>query len=173
MSGAAVGSPTITVIAAVSDDGFIGKGGDLPWRLPADLKRFKQRTMGQALIMGRKTWDSIGRALPGRKTVVLSHGAPSLPEGVGLAHDLDEAIALAGDVDEVFIAGGEGIYALGLPRAQVLELTRVHTEIGDGDARFPPWDASQWHLVAEERVEAQPGQAHDVTFQRWERPADA
>jgi dihydrofolate reductase len=163
------GRPPITVIAAVSEDGFIGKDGDLPWRLPADLKRFKARTIGHALIMGRKTFESIGRALPGRTTVVLSHGRPSLPEGVRLASSIDEALVACGDVDEVFIAGGEAIYALGLPLADVVELTRVHHVLGDGDARFPAWDTKGWTCVDEVLQPADAKHAFAFTFERWER----
>ncbi len=161
--------PPITVIAAVSDDGFIGKDGDLPWRLPADLQRFKALTLGHALIMGRKTFDSIGRALPGRTTVVLSRGQPALPDGVLIASSLDEAIARCGEVERIFIAGGEAIYALGLPVADAVELTRVHHEVVDGNARFPPWDRSGWSKVASDEHPADEKNAHAYAFERWER----
>ncbi len=161
----------VSLIAAVADDGVIGRDRDLPWRLPADWRRFKRLTMGHHLLMGRRTWESIARPLPGRTIVVISRGAPELPAGVHLAASLDDALALArrtGD-DEAFIAGGAQIYRLALPLADRLYLTRVHATF-DGDTRFPPWNTSTWRLTASEDHPADAQNPHPVTFETWERP---
>ena len=141
----------LSIIVAVAEYGIIGRDNDLPWYLPADLKRFKRLTMGHHLLMGRKTFEAIGRALPGRTTVVISRGQPALPEGVKLAASLDEAITLAAQAndDEAFVAGGAQIYNLALPRADRLYLTRIHAAI-EGDTRFPEVVESDWELVSKE-----------------------
>ena len=141
----------LSIIVAVAEFGVIGRDNDLPWYLPADLKRFKQLTMGHHLLMGRKTFEAIGRALPGRTTVVISRGRPALPDGVELAGSLDDAIALAAqaDDDEVFVAGGAQIYHLAHPRADRLYLTRIHAPIA-GDTRFPDLPETDWTLVSQE-----------------------
>jgi dihydrofolate reductase len=129
----------------------IGRGNDLPWRLPADLARFKALTMGHHLIVGRKTFEAIGRPLPGRRMIVLSRGEPALPEGVGHARSLDDALESArgaGD-DEVFVGGGGQIYRLALPLADRLYLTHVEAEV-DGDAHFPELPQGAWRLVGSE-----------------------
>ena len=160
----------LSLIAAVADNGVIGSAGDIPWRLPDDWKRFKARTMGHHLLMGRRTWESIGKPLPGRTTVVISRRQPELPEGVQLASSLDQAIetaAAAGD-EEAFVAGGAGIYRLTLPRADRLYLTRVHAAI-EGDTMFPQWDEAEWQLVASDRHQADQRHAWAFTFQTFDR----
>lgn len=135
----------ISLIAAVAANGVIGSENDLPWHLPADLRRFKRLTMGHHLLMGRRTFESIGRALPGRSMVVLSRGQPELPEGVVGADSLRKGLELArrsGD-DECFVAGGAQIYALALPIADRLYLTRIHSEF-EGDRHFPSFDETEW-----------------------------
>lgn len=163
----------ITLIAAVADDGTIGKGGNLPWRLPADLARFKERTLGHTLIMGRKTWASIGRPLPKRRTVVLTRSEFPLPAGVERARDLDEALRLAGDDEEVFIAGGEAVYRAALPIAKRLDLTRVHTVVEGGDARFPPFDEDAFRCLERTHFPADDNNPHARTVEVWERLAAA
>jgi dihydrofolate reductase len=160
----------LSLIAAVAENGVIGAKEDIPWRLPEDWKRFKATTMGHHLLMGRKTWESIGKPLPGRTTVVISRGHPELPEGVHLASSLDEAIeigARAAD-DEVFVAGGAGIYRLALPRADRLYLTRVHASI-EGDTLFPEWNQNDWRLAASDRHEADAKHPWAFTFQIFDR----
>ncbi len=130
----------VSIIVAVADNGVIGQGGRVPWHLSADLKRFKALTMGHHLIVGRRTWESIGRPLPGRRTIVVSRSRPELPAEVGLAPSLEAALAtaaLAGD-DEAFVAGGAEIYAQAMPLAERLYLTRVHA-MPEGDAVFPAY----------------------------------
>ncbi len=138
----------VIVVAAVGSNGVIGVRGDLPWRIPADLRRFRSLTMGSTLVMGRRTFESIGRPLPGRRTIVLTRQPDWRADGVTVTHSLDEALRLAGDAD-VFVVGGGEIYALALPLAQRLELTEVE-QAPDGDTLFPAIEASAW-VVAERR----------------------
>lgn len=125
----------VTIVAAVARNGVIGRDGDLPWHLPEDLRHFKELTMGGTLVMGRKTYESIGRPLPGRRTVVVTRQPDWSAEGVETASSLEDALARAGDGD-VFVVGGGEIYRQALERADVLEITEVHTE-PDGDVFFP------------------------------------
>lgn len=160
----------LTLIAAIADNGVIGRGNDIPWRLPDDWRRFKRTTMGHHLVMGRRTWESIGRPLPGRTTVVVSRGEPELPDGVDLAHSLDEALSLArgrGET-ECFVAGGAEIYRRALPVADRLLLTRVHAS-PEGDTRFPDWEPSRWDLVSREHHEADQRHPHPFSFELYER----
>ena len=142
-------APRLTLIVAVADNGVIGREGGLPWRLSEDLRRFKQRTLGRPVVMGRKTWESLGKPLPGRTNIVITRridyriDAP----GVIVARDLDAAIAAAGDVDEVMIIGGAEIYALALPRADLVELTQIHA-IVEGDTVFPALPSADWKEIA-------------------------
>ncbi len=138
----------LSLIAALSRNGVIGRDGELPWRLPDDLRRFKRLTMGCPLVMGRRTWDSIGRALPGRRTLVLSRGAPACP-GAEVFPDLDAALSAVAGADEVFIGGGRAVYAAALPRADRLCLSVVRAEVA-GDVVFPPFDAAAWGVAARE-----------------------
>lgn len=160
----------LSVIAAVAENGVIGRDNDLPWRLPADLKRFKRTTMGHHLLMGRKTFESIGKPLPGRTTVVISRGQPELPEGVRLASSLGEAIEIAraaGD-DEAFVAGGEEIFTEALGTADRLYLTRVESEV-EGDRFFPEIDHAEWRLLTSERRPQDERHAYAIEFQLLER----
>lgn len=160
----------LSIIVAVSDNGVIGRDGDLPWRLSADLKRFKALTMGHHLLLGRKTFDSIGAVLPGRTMVVISRGRPSLPAGVRLAPSLEEAVELArvaGD-DEGFIAGGAEIYTQALAVADRLYLTRVHARI-EGDTYFPVWQESHWKEISREDHSANDRNAYPFSFHVFER----
>ena len=133
------------MIVAVSDNGVIGQDNDLPWHLSRDLRRFKQLTMGHHLILGRRTFEAIGRPLPGRTMIVLTRGEARFPEGVHGVGSLDEAVdrVRAAGASEAFVAGGETIYRQVLPRADRIYLTRVHADVA-GDARFPELDLSEW-----------------------------
>jgi dihydrofolate reductase len=126
----------ISLIVAMAANRVIGKDGQLPWHLPSDLARFKQITMGYPLIMGRKTYDSIGRPLPGRKTIVLSRQPAYQPTGCLVLTSLDAALKEVWDYDEVFICGGEELYQEALPRCQRIYLTELEREI-EGDTFFP------------------------------------
>jgi dihydrofolate reductase len=161
----------LAIIAAVADNGVIGRDGGLPWRLPADLRRFKALTLGHHLLMGRRTFEAdVGRPLPGRTVVVVSRGRPELPAGVRRAGTLDEAIAIAaaaGD-PEPFVAGGAEIYRLALPRADRLYLTRVHAR-PEGDTVFPPFDEAAWREVFREDRPADAEHRYALSFLVYER----
>ena len=160
----------LSIIVATAENGVIGRDNNLPWYLPADLKRFKQLTMGHHLLMGRKTFEAIGRALPGRTTVVISRGRPTLPEGVRLVASLDEAVALATqtDDDEAFVAGGAQVYHLALPRADRLYLTRIHAAI-EGDTRLPELVESEWQLVSQDDFEPDEKNEYRYSFLIYDR----
>ena len=144
-------SPRISAIVAMAANRAIGQGNTLPWRLPQDLARFKRLTMGHTLVMGRKTYDSIGRPLPGRTTVVLTRQRDwAAPAGVRVAHTVEDALAQAAGDSEVFIAGGADLYAQTESLWHRLYLTRIERDF-PGDAFFPPVDFSGWRLVEEDR----------------------
>lgn len=160
----------VSIIAAVASNGVIGRDNQLPWHLSADLRRFKHLTMGHHLIVGRKTFESIGRALPGRSMIVVSRRRPELPEGVRLAGSLVTAVDLAdraGD-DEAFVAGGAEIYALALPLADRIYLTRIEAEF-DGDTHFPHLDPAEWTIRSEDSYPASAEFAWPFTFRLLER----
>lgn len=167
----------VSIIAAVADNGVIGRAGGLPWRLPADLRAFKRLTMGHHVIMGRKTWASIGRPLPGRTMVVLTRDAGLVLPGAHVVHALPDALALAraaGDT-EAFVIGGAEVYERALPLADRLYLTRVHAQV-EGDVRFPalpeaPHEphAAQWIEVAREDHAADEDHAHPFSLCTLER----
>ena len=137
------------LVAAVAANNVIGNGNALPWRIPDDLAHFKKLTLGHTLVMGRKTFDSIGKPLPGRTTVVITRRNDFAVPGVLVAHDREEAIVLA-EGSPVFVVGGAEIYRLFLPIASKLILTRVEGAF-EGDTYFPPFDATAWTLVSSER----------------------
>lgn len=136
----------INMIAAVALNGAIGKDNDLIWHISRDLKFFKETTLGHPVIMGRKCWESIGRALPGRKNVVVSRGNPQLPEGVVLMHSIEDALAEAGD--DCFVIGGAQIYAEAMPFANTLYITRVFCS-PEADVFFPPIEADDWDIESQ------------------------
>jgi len=138
-------SVRLALIAAVARNGVIGRGGDLPWRIPADLQFFKTTTMGKPMIMGRRTFESIGKALPGRTNIVITRSVGFTADDVEVAADLDQALAIAAGqgADEVMVIGGGEIYAAALPRADRLYLTEVHID-AEGDVHFPTLDRAQW-----------------------------
>ncbi|MEO5337264.1 MAG: dihydrofolate reductase [Magnetospirillum sp. WYHS-4] len=145
----------VVLIAAVADNGVIGSRGSLPWRLPGDLKRFKALTLGRPVVMGRKTFVSIGKPLPGRLNIVITRDRSAAFDGVRLAHSLPEALAAAADsgAEEAMVIGGAEIYALALPLARRLELTEV-AAAPEGDAFFPVFDRSEWREEAREVLPA-------------------
>jgi dihydrofolate reductase len=151
----------ISIIVAASTDNVIGKDGGLPWHLPEDLRRFKTLTMGKPMIMGRATWDSIGRALPGRQSIVLSRQSGFEAEGCDVVASVEEAIAAAGDASEIMIIGGSDLYQQFLPRTDRVYLTRVHTSI-EGDTFFPELSENEWIVVAKESYP--PGPERDIAF---------
>jgi dihydrofolate reductase len=132
-----------TLVVAMDRNGVIGRDNALPWRLPADLAHFKRVTMGHPVVMGRRTYESIGKALPGRANIVITHQRDYVAPGCEVAHSLDEAWKLAGDAMEVSVIGGTSLFAETLPVADVIHLTEVEAEV-EGDTWFPPFDRSQW-----------------------------
>lgn len=159
----------IALIAAVAKNGVIGRDGDLPWRLSTDLKRFKALTLGHTLVMGRATYDSIGRPLPGRKTVVLTRNPDWRAEGVEVAHSVEAALDREG---EVFVAGGAQVYALSFPHAAVLHLSLVDAA-PKGDTVFPEFDAAEWGVAEEEFLAPGPRDDHAHRYYRLVRPRGA
>jgi dihydrofolate reductase len=146
-------APRLALIAALARNGVIGRNGALPWRLAADLKRFRALTMGHHIVMGRKTYQSIGRPLPGRESVVISRNAQFSAPGCLRANSLAQALALARADDEVFVIGGAALYRDALPLAQRLYLTEVAVEVA-GDTFFPAFDRSHWREISREHVPA-------------------
>jgi len=164
----------LTIIAAVSEDNVIGRNGELPWHLSSDLRRFKKLTMGHAIIMGRKTFQSIGRALPGRLSIVLSRRDWSAPDAVTV-RSLQAACKAIGqhEIDQrrAFVIGGSEIYALALPMAERICLTRVHGNVA-GNAHFPPVDWRKWDLVESHAFDADDRNEFAHTFEVWRRKTD-
>lgn len=155
--------PSIEMVVAVAENGIIGKDGDMPWRLPSDLKHFKQVTMGCPIIMGRLTWQSIGRPLPGRLNIVISRNALSLPDGAVAVQTPQQALQAAGDVETVMIIGGGQIYKLFEPLAQKLHMTQVHAT-PTGDTSFALQDADAWHETDRQRFSAGEKDSADYSF---------
>jgi dihydrofolate reductase len=138
----------LTIIAAISENNVIGINGQLPWKIPEDLHRFKKLTMGNTIIMGRKTFESIGKPLPGRENIVLTRQPNYKEQGIILAHTIEEAIAISKN-DSIYAIGGQEIYRATLPLANAMEITRVHRNY-EGDTFFPEIDYSQWKLIDQE-----------------------
>ena len=164
--------PHLYIIAAVANNGVIGARGALPWRLAADLRQFKQRTMGHTIIMGRKTFESIGRALPGRHSVVISsRRGLDLPAGVQRAADLAAALEAAqqnGPSDAAFVIGGCQVFRAAIPLAECIYLTRVSADV-PGDVYFPAVDWSEWSLTASEAHAADSRNEYATHFETWRR----
>lgn len=150
----------------------MGKANKLPWHLPADLKFFKQTTLRKPVVMGRRTWESLGKPLPGRLNVVVSRSLDgSLPEGVLVYENPEKALERVQQepVDEAFVIGGSKLFADTLDRLDRMYITRIHTRVPDADTWFPHVDHSQWKLVWEEPHEADEKHAFSFVFQQWER----
>lgn len=166
--------PIKTIVVAVSRNNVIGHDGDMPWRLSSDLKRFKAMTLGKPVIMGRKTFQSIGKPLPGRANVVITRDAGFSPEGVTVAHSLDEAIVAAshlaseGGIDEICILGGGEIYRQAIGLVDQLLITHVEAEV-DGDTSFPPIDPALWHVDSELALPAGEKDTYPTRFVRYLR----
>ncbi len=163
----------LSAIVAVSENFVIGLQNDLPWHLPADLKRFKRLTMGHHIVMGRKTYDSIGRPLPGRTSVVVTRDATYRPPGdesgdVVVVLSLDAALERVAVDDEAFIIGGESIFRLALPVAERLYLTLVHADV-DGDVYFPGESLADWKLLSEEAYPADEQHEYPYSFRVYSR----
>ncbi|MDE2362366.1 MAG: dihydrofolate reductase [Hyphomicrobiales bacterium] len=164
----------IVFVLAVARNGVIGAAGGLPWRLPSDLKRFREATWGRPMIMGRKTFQSIGKPLPGRESIVVTRDASFHAEGVHVARDIDEAVAIGAEraaamgVGEVMVIGGGEIYRALLPRADRIVLTEVDIAPA-GDATFPKLDDSVWREVSRSAPERGPRDEAAFTIRVLER----
>lgn len=163
----------VALIVAVAENGVIGVNNQLPWHLPADLQYFKSRTLGKPVIMGRKTWDSLGRPLPGRLNMVITHQPHWQATGAEVAHSLPQALKQAEHwaqhqgAQEVMVIGGAQIFAEALPLAQRLYLTRVALQPA-GDVYFPEWASPHWQCVAQEPHPAQDGRPA-YRYEVWDR----
>ena len=158
----------VSIIVAASANNVIGVDGGLPWRLPEDLRRFKEITMGKPMIMGRATYESIGRALPGRKSIVLTRQAGFEAEGCEVVATIEQALAAAGNAAEVMIIGGGEIYRQFLPMCDRVYLTRVQADIG-GDTRFPELDMQKWNVTAAEEYPAGDEREYGFTIEVLDR----
>lgn len=153
----------VSIIVATDDRGGIGRAGALPWHLPEDLQRFKRITLGKPVVMGRRTWESIGRPLPGRHNIVISRQPGLAAPGATLVGSLDEALRAAGDVPEVCVIGGAEIYRLALPLAREIHLTRVHALLA-ADTFFPTLDPAEWEEIGREDRPADARHAYPYSF---------
>ena len=160
----------ITLLVAMARNRVIGRRGALPWHLPEDLRRFKRRTDGHVVIMGRRTFESLGGPLPNRRAIVITRRRDYDVPGATPAHSLDEALetARAWGEQEVFVLGGAAIYALALPLADRLEITVVHAEV-EGDTYFPEFDLAAWTLTDDDHREADERHPHAFSFRCYER----
>jgi dihydrofolate reductase len=158
----------LSIIAAVAKNQVIGKNNQLVWHLPADMRFFKNTTMGHTLIMGRKTFESFGKPLPGRKSIVITRQKNCHYEGVRVVHSLDDAIKAAPQCEEVFIVGGAEIYRMAMPLCKKMYLTAVHHEF-EGDTFFPAVDFSQWQLLSDEKHPADEKHAYPFSIRVYER----
>lgn len=162
----------ISLIAAMGRNRVIGRDGQMPWHLPDDLKYFKQKTLGHTVIMGRKTWDAMGRMLPNRRNVVVSRNADFRADGAIVVNSLDEALRHgsegAAGQQELFVIGGEQIYRMAMEKADRIYLTRIDAEF-QGDAYFPEFDERHWRCVSREPHPADERHAHKFAFEVWER----
>lgn len=159
----------LALVVAAAENGVIGRGNELPWHLPDDLQRFKHLTLGKPMVMGRKTYDSIGRPLPGRTSIVVTRQPGLTLPGCIVVHSLDAALAAAGDVPEVAVIGGEQLFRHALPRADLIHLTRVHAAV-PGDTFLPALEPQHWreHVVAEHPAD----QRHAYAFSFIEMTRD-
>ena len=162
--------PRLELVAALAANGVIGREGQLPWHLPDDLRHFKHLTLGHAIIRGRRTHESLGKALPGRQNIVVSQTLAAAPHAeVELARSLDEAVVLAAkSPPPAFVIGGAVLYAAALPRVQVMHLTELEAAV-EGDTLFPRFDRSQWRLMEETRHDRDERHQFSFHFRRYQR----
>lgn len=160
----------LELVVAVAANGVIGARNQLPWKLPADLRHFRRLTTGHSVIMGRKTWDAIGRPLPDRQNIVITRLADFRAEGADVAHSLDAAIAVARLPDPVFCIGGGQIFGDAMPRASRMHVTEIAASF-DGDAYFPAIDRAQWREISREVHHAEADVPFDYAFVTYDRVA--
>jgi dihydrofolate reductase len=169
-----VNNPKVVLVAAVGENGVIGRDGGLPWRLKSDMQHFRRLTLDRPVVMGRKTYESIGKPLKDRTNIVITGDPAYAPEGVVIAHSLKEAMDLAAEdarrrgTDAIAVIGGSGVFAETLPLADRLEITLVHAA-PSGDTFFPPIDPKNWQETSRMRQEAALGDDADMSFITYER----
>ena len=156
-------APSITLVVAHTENGVIGRDGGMPWHLPADLARFKSVTMGKPMLMGRRTFDSIGRALPGRRSIVVTRDRAWSAPGVEVAYSVDEALALCADAPEIAVIGGGELFRALLGRADTILQTVIHTTL-EGDTHFPALDPAVWHEASRETRPPDAANAYALSF---------
>lgn len=161
-------APVVTLIVAVADSGVIGRNNTLPWHLPEDLKRFKRLTLGKPVVMGRKTFESIGKPLPGRQNIVVTRDPNYSGNGVTVVHGADDAVRAAAGAGEIMVIGGAELFRQFLPLAGRVHLTRVHGNV-EGDVHWPALDDRQWRVVEREEYAADERHAYAMTFEVWEK----
>jgi dihydrofolate reductase len=162
----------LSLLVAASENNVIGKDNQLPWHLPNDLKYFKNLTWGMPILMGRKTFESIGKPLPGRKSIVITRNTEWKYEGVDVVHSIEDAIQKAESfgVKEIFVIGGAEIFKTSLSKANRIYLTRIHRDF-DGDVYFPEVSGDDWSLTSSRFCEADEKNAFNHTYQVWKRKA--
>jgi dihydrofolate reductase len=165
----AAGAAALELVLAVAENDVIGRGNRLPWHLPADLRHFKSLTLGKPILMGRRTYESIGKALPGRANIVLSRSTGFAPNDCVVVNTLDAARFAAGPQRALMVIGGAEIYRQCLPEAWRIHLTLVHARIEDGDTEFSGWRGSEWKETSRERHEADDKNAYAYSFVTLER----
>jgi len=159
----------ISLIVAAASNGVIGANGELPWHLPDDFRWFKAQTLGKPVVMGRRTWESLGRALPGRTNIVVTRDIAYAADGAVVVHSVEQAIAAAGEAEELMVIGGGELYRAFLPRASRVYLTVVDAEV-HGDTTFPALDDSEWRQVSAESHPADARHAYAFEFRVYDRP---
>jgi dihydrofolate reductase len=168
-SNTGAGAGALEMVVAVAENDVIGRGNQLPWHMPADLRHFKSLTLGKPVLMGRKTYESIGKALPGRTNIVLSRSPEFAPRDCIVVKTLEEARAAAGVQPPLMVIGGAEIFRQCLPFANRIHLTLIHTKIDDGDTRFAAWRGADWDASSCERHEADDKNAYAYSFITLER----
>ena len=161
--------PKVTFIVAASENNAIGKANQIPWHLPNDFKYFKAKTMGHSVVMGRRTYDSIGKPLPGRRNIVISREPTLGVEEIDVANNLQDVLNYCRDEREIFIIGGAEIFKQALPIADEVLLTRVHTNIENADTFFPELPEFDWKLVSQEKKHRDEKHKFDYTFEVYKR----
>jgi dihydrofolate reductase len=159
----------LTLIAAMTEDRVIGRGNALPWHLPEDLRHFKGLTLGHPVIMGRKTWESVGTPLPGRRNIVVTRREGFAAPGADVAPSLAAALRLVAEEPEVFVVGGAELYRGALPLADRIHLTVIHTREVEGDTHFPAFEGPDWVLAEERHLPADARHAWPLSFRRYDR----
>ena len=168
-AGAAAPAAALELVVAVAENDVIGRGNRLPWHLPADLRHFKSLTLGKPILMGRKTYESIGKALPGRTNIVLSRSAEFSPGDCVVVKSVDDARIAAGAEPALMVIGGAEIYRQCLPLAGRIHLTLIHAQIENGDTIFSGWRGGEWNASSQERHEADDRNAYAYSFITLER----